>query len=178
MGFNKDEIRVNVSKIKAFTWTLVALGFLSVLVWAILKVMALPSGFNKTFLITGLTLLIITSGFACFSGIIKLIDNKSGLTIGKNGIQINIGPNRGQFINWGEITELKIHNQVRGPMFLLIFIKNPDDFLAKLSGFRRFLLKMNKVTHKTPVSLTSTWLNCNFEELVTLIEDKYKKNSA
>ena len=178
MVINNDEIKINISKIKAIIWTSIALGFLSGLVWAILKVWILPSGFNKTFLLTGLTLLIITCGFACFSGLIKLIDNKSGLAIDKNGIQINIGPNRGQFINWGEIIGLKIHNQVRGQIFLLIFIKNPDDFLAKLSGFRRFLLKMNKVSHKTPVSLTSTWLNCSFEELVSLIEDKYKKNSA
>jgi hypothetical protein len=43
---------------------------------------------------------------------------------------------------------------------------------------RRFLLKMNNVSHKTPVSLTSTWLEFSFEELFTTIDDRIKKNGA
>ena len=177
IAFNNNEIRINVSKIKAFTMTLIALGVLSVLLWALYKVLILPSGFNKTFLLCGITLLTITFGLASLSGITKLIDKKSGLIIDNNGILINIGPNRGQFINWSEITGLKTYNPVRGPMTLLIFVKNPDEFLSKISGFRRFLLNMNKVSHRTAISLTSNWLDCSFEELTTLIEDKYKNYS-
>jgi hypothetical protein len=173
-----NEIRINISKSKAFIWTLIAFGLLTVLVWSFLKVWILPSGFNKIFLLTGITLLTITSGFACFSGLTKLIDLRPGLIIDNKGIQINIGPNRGQIINWTEITGLKRYNQIRGSLFLLIFIKNPNDYLSRLSRFRRLLLKINKTSHKTPVSLTSNWLDCSFEELETLIEDKYKKNSA
>jgi hypothetical protein len=178
MKIEKEDVIIEISKIKAFILTLISFGFFSVLIWAFFKVEILPSGVNKTFLMIGTTFLIITSGLACLSGLAKLIDNKPGLLINNNGIQINIGPNRGHFIKWNEITRLKIHSQIRGPKFLLIFIENPIDFMTKSSGLKKFLLKMNNVSHKTPVSLTSNWLDCSFENLVAMIEDKYKKNGT
>jgi len=57
----------------------------------------------------------------------------------------------------------------------LIFVRDPKAFLAKSNNLNRFLLKLNNVSHKTPLSLTSTWLECSFMELLTIIEDKLKK---
>ena len=179
MKTESDVIRVGVSKKKGLILTIFAFGFLIVLVWAFFfKIVTLPNAFNRTFLMICFSLLIIASGFACFSGFANLTDKTQGLIISNNGLKINFGPNRGDFIQWDEITGLKIYNAIRGPMFLLIFIKNPEDILTKRRGLKRFLLKMNNISHKTPVSLTSDWLDCSFDELVTIIEDKYKRYGA
>ena len=175
MKIDNGEIRIKVSKIKVFALITITLGLLAVCLWAMFKVEVLPSGFNRTFLMFGISTLIIAFGFGCISSFNKLYDINQGLILNDTGIQINIGPNRGQFIQWNEITELKIHKQIRGSMFLLIFVRDPKAFLAKSNNLNRFLLKLNNVSHKTPLSLTSTWLECSFMELLTIIEDKLKK---
>lgn len=178
MKIDKGEIRIKVSKIKVITLATITIGLLAVCLCTMFKVVALPIGFNRTFLIVGISTLIIAFGFGCISSLNKLLYRNQGLILNDTGIQINIGPNRGQFVSWNQITGLKIHNQIRGGMFLLIFVKNPDHFLLKSSRWRQFLLKMNNLSHKTPLSLTSTWLECSFHELVTLVEKKSSKNSA
>ncbi len=178
MKENNDEIKIEISKTKAIIQITIVIGLLGVTLWFLTKVIMLNPAFNKTFLLICCSFLIITFGLSCISGIRKLINYRQGIVINNIGIEINIGPNSGQFINWTEITGLKIHNPVRGPMFLLIFIKNPDMLLSKTFGLKRFLLKMNNVSHKTPVSLTSTWLECDFETLEELMTDRLKKYGA
>jgi len=178
MKIGNDEIRIKVSKTKAFVLAILAALFFMLCVWALFKVEMLLDGFDQNFLIAGISILLIASGLGCLSSLSKLNDSKPGLIINGNGIQINIGPNRGQFVQWNQITGLKIHNQIQGSVFLLIFVKNPEDFYSKSNNLNRFLLKMNNVSHKTPLSLTSTWLECSFEQLITIIEDLYRKNST
>jgi hypothetical protein len=178
MKENNGEIKIEISKTKAILQTTIVIGLLGVTLWFLTKVILLNSASNKTFLLICCSLLIITFGLSCISGIRKLINYKQGIVINNKGIEINIGPNSGQFINWNEITELKIHNPVRGPMFLLIFIQNPDMLLSKTTGLKRFLLKINNVSHKTPVSLTSNWLECDFETLEELMTDGFEKYGA
>jgi len=178
MKRENGEIRIQISKWKAFLLTLIALGLLSISIWAFTKSIILPSGFDKTFLLIGISILIIAFGFSSFSGLKKLSNKKQGLIINNSGIKINIGPNQGQFIEWKDIKEIKIHNQIQGPLFLLFFIRNPQDILEKSSGLKKILLKMNNISHKTPVSITSTWLDCNFYELTEIIEQKMIDNSA
>ena len=178
METDKEEIIIKVSKKKTFLLTLMTLVFLFVLGWFLFKVLMLPDAFNKSFLTVCISLLIIAFGIGFISGLLKLIDSEQGLIINNKGIQINTGPNRGHFVQWNEITELKTHNRTQGPIFLLIFVKNPEDVINELKGLKRFLIKMNNVSHKTPLSLTATWLECSFYELLSIIEDKYKKNVA
>ena len=171
----KNEIKIGVSKTKSILLTLFVTGLFSTTVWAWTKVITMDSGFDKNFLMAGLSLLSITFGLSIISGVRKLIDNTQGLIINDKGININIGPNRGQFIKWTEIKEIKIHNQIRGNLYLLLFLKNPTEILTKSKGLNRFLLKMNNISHKTPVSLTSTWLEMNLIEIMEIIEEKIKK---
>jgi hypothetical protein len=176
MKVDKGEIRIKVSKIKGFALTAITTGLLAVCFWAMFKVLELPNEFNKTFLVVGISTLIIAFGLGCISSLNKLVDSNQGLILNDTGIHINIGPNRGQFVPWDQIKGLKIHNQIQGGTFLLIFVKNPDHFLIKSSWLSRFFLKMNNVSHKTPLSLTSNWLDCSLEELFTTIEDKIKND--
>ncbi|HDK42728.1 MAG TPA: hypothetical protein ENG87_05070 [Candidatus Pacearchaeota archaeon] len=175
MEFEKDEIIIRVSKTRAALLTFIATGLFLVSIWALTKIAILPSGFDKVFLLTVISLLIIVFGLSIFSGLKKLIDSKQGLIIRDSGIKINIGPNQGQFIEWKEIIDIKIHNQIQGAMFLLIFIKEPKAILTKSSGLKKIRLKMNNKSNKTPVSITSTWLEYNLLEIIEIIEVKIKK---
>mgnify|MGYP001431576117 CR=1 FL=1 len=178
MRVDKDEIVIGISKIKSFVMTFIAFGLFSVAMWAMTRILGMPTGFNKTFLLTGISLLTTVFGLSIISGIRKLLLNNQGLIINDKGININVGPNRGQFIEWDEIKGIKFHNQVQGNMYLLIFVENPTKILSEATGLNRFLLKMNNVSHKTPVSITSTWLKSNLMEIMEIIEEKMNKNGA
>ena len=178
MRTNRDETVIGISKTKSFLMTFIAFGLLSFAVWALTKILGMPSGFDKNFLMTGISLLTIVFGLSIISGIRKLFVNNQGLIINDKGIGINIGPNRGQFIEWNKVKRIKFHHQVRGNMYLLIFVENPTEILREAKGLNRFLLKMNNVSHKTPVSITSTWLNSNLMEIMEKIKEKMNKNGA
>jgi len=178
MKDNKDEIVIEISKIKSFVMTFIAFGLFSVAVWAMTKILQMPTGFDKTFLLTGISLLITVFGLSIISGIRKLHFNNQGLIINDKGININVGPNRGQFIEWDEIKGIKFHNPIQGNMYLLIFVENPKKFLRETKGLNRFLLKINNLSHKTPVSITSIWLNSNLIDIMEIIKEKMNKNGA
>ena len=178
MRVDKNEILIEISKFKSFVMAFIAFGLFSVAVWAMTKIFGMPTGFDKTFLLTGIFLLTTAFGLSFISGIRKLLLNNQGLIISDKGININVGPNRGQFIEWNEIKGVKFHNQIQGNMYLLIFVENPTKFLREAKGLNRFLLKINNVSHKTPVSITSTWLNSNLMEIMEIIEEKMNKNVA
>lgn len=171
-----DEIKIGIGRSKAISQIVIVIGLLGLTIWFLTtKVIYMPPAFNKTFLLVCCSFLILVFGLATISGVRKIINIKTGLIINQNGIKINIGPNSGQLIEWDEIKGFKIHNPIRGPLFLLIFIKNPDKFISKTLGLKRFLIKMNNVSHGTPVSLTSNWLEYDFEDLIDLINENYKK---
>jgi hypothetical protein len=176
MKSDKDEITIGISKIKSSILVFIGTGLFSVSIWALTKILIMPSGFDKIFLITLISLLTIVFGLSCISGFKKFIDNKQGLIVNDKGININIGPNRGQFISWNEVKEIKFQNQVGGNMYLLFFVKNPTDILKKAKGLNRLFLKMNNISHKTPVSITSTWLELNLFEIMEIIEEKMEIN--
>jgi hypothetical protein len=169
-----DEIVFRINKLKSISLTLVAIGLFVVLIWFFIDVITLPSAFNRTFLLICCSFLIVSMLGSSIIGVKNLLNSKQGIIIDKGGIKINIGQNKGLFISWGEITELKTRSTYGGPMFLLIFIENPDRVLSEIHGLRKFLLKMNNISHKTPVSLTSTWINCSFEVLVESVTEGLK----
>lgn len=175
MNFKNDEIRIKISKTKTITQTIIAIGLLLTLIWFIIFVFTLSSTLNRIFLVICCSFLIIIGVFAIISSLKKLIYNSRGIVLNNEGIEINTGPNNGNFVKWDDITNIKIHNPIRGPMFLLIFVKNPDYYILNSYGIKRFLLKMNNISHKTPVSLTSNWLDCNFKTLVALVTENHKK---
>jgi len=178
MRIDKEEIVIGISIIKSFIMTFIAVGLFSVAVWAMTKILGMPTGFDKIFLLTGISILTTVFGLSIISGTRKLLINNQGLIINDKGININIGPNRGQFIKWEEIKEIKFHNQVLGNMYILIFVENPTDILRKAKGLNRYLLKMNNLSHRTPVSITSTWLKSNLIEIMEIIEERMNKNIA
>lgn len=171
---NKDEITIGINRVKSVLMTLIAFVIFSVTVWFITEILEMPSGFDKIFLLTGTSLLAINFAWSIVTGIKILLSNR-GLIINDEGIKINIGPNRGQFFEWGKIVDVKIRNSIRGNSFLLIFVENPTEILRESRGLKRLLLTINNASHKTPVSITSTWLNSNLSEISEIVKGKIKK---
>lgn len=175
---DKDEVVIGISKIKSCMMTFIAIGLFSFAVVALINILKIPAGFDKAFLLAGIFLFMIFGGLSIISGIRRLLSNNYGLIINANGIMINIGPNRGQLIEWVEIKSIKLHNQFKGPMYLLIFVKDTTKVLTEAKIFNRFMLKLNSASHKTPVSITSTWLDADIMEIMEIIKERMSKYNA
>jgi len=175
---SKNNIEIGISKRKGIVMTIVASIIFSIGIWALIEIQSMDSELDRIFLMILLTLIVLSFGFFGFLGIYRIIKNEVGLLIDDIGIKINVGPNKGHFVNWNEITELKTHNQLQGPIFLLIFVKKPDKFIQNSTGIKRLQLKMNNKSHKTPLSIATNWLECSFEELLEIMEEKIMKNGA
>ena len=174
MKQNNEEIKIGISKTKSIFMTLFALVILSGAVWFWIKAIQI-SGFNRAFLLVLTSLLIVVFGIALFIGIGRLFDTKSSLILNENGIFINFGPASGYFIKWNEIENLQINSVPQGPIFISIYVKNPQDYLAKSYGFKKFTLKMINKSYGTPLNITTNWLKCNYHELYWKMIERIEK---
>ena len=104
-------------------------------------------------------------------GIKKLFDNNVGLTIDDNGIIDNTNATSIGLIKWADITEIRTE-QVMSTKFLLIFTKDPNEILEKVSGMKRKLMAGNMKMYGTPLSITSTTLKYDCNDLEKLLKDR------
>jgi uncharacterized protein YjeT (DUF2065 family) len=101
-------------------------------------------------------------------GIFKIFDGKVGLTINNEGIIDNTNATSIGLIKWIDIEHIKTE-QVMSTKFLLIFTRNQDEILNKVSGMKRKLMMVNAKMYGTPISITSNTLKYDYDELEKLI---------
>ena len=115
----------------------------------------------------GIACIVFFSAAAVFS-VKKMFDKTIGLIIDENGIFDNTHAASVGLIKWADITGIRTE-QIASTKFILIYTTNPEFYLNKASGFKRKLMEANNNMYGTPLSLTSTLLNCNFDDLEQMI---------
>lgn len=126
----------------------------------------------------GILGMIFFAGTGIF-GIKMLFDQSLGLTISDEGIFENTNALSIGFINWEDITEIKTI-QIKSTQILLIFVKNPQSYLDKAQGVKKFLMKSNFSMYGTPLSITTVTIKFKFNELEQIIMqqfEEYRKNT-
>ena len=126
----------------------------------------------------GLFGIIFFGGTGIFA-IKKLFDKSLGLIISDEGIFENTNATSIGFISWDNITDIKTI-EIKSTKILLIFVKNPQIYLDKVSGFKKILMKSNFSMYGTPLSITSVTVKIKFNELEQIINqrfEEYRKNT-
>ena len=170
-----EDIIFRVSKSKAVLTTLLAIVSLAILIWiayAILFMSSLAFILGLFLISAGIFPALLAVSYL-FYGIKSLIGSGKGITISNDGLKVDIGTNNGYFVNWSEITDLKVDTNIYNPIHLLISVENPDKLINKSCGLQKIQLKTNALLHKTPVSLTALMLSSSFKTLLTSICSKY-----
>jgi len=112
---------------------------------------------------------IIFFGACAIVGAYKLFDNKLGLIIDENGITDNSSGVSLGFVKWDDISGTGV-KQIGRQRFLLIYIKNADHYIDEQSNWlKKKMIVMNYKMYKTPITISSNGLKCNFDEMVGLI---------
>jgi len=112
-------------------------------------------------------------GAASIYGFKKMFDKNIGLTIDEIGIIDNTHAASIGLIRWTDITEITT-KQVMSTKFFLIFTKNPTEILENVSVVKRKLMIANMKMFGTPLSITTTSLKYNFNDLEKLLQDRLK----
>lgn len=172
-----EHIEIALSKKKmifSFTGTLI---FVAMGVWFVIKP---PT--SELFIFRNPTVIVILGIVAIlFFGLLaivlvkKLLDNKPGLVINSRGIIDNSSGISVGFIPWTDIQDIQT-TQVSGVNFLIVILRNPHDYLDKVTQpLRKFMMKQNYRSYNSLVSISSSSLDISFVNLQNLMVDKFRK---
>lgn len=168
---NKNDIIIPLSKKKTILLVLGALLFF-VLGFLFLLVPDFKKSYHPIFLqITGYSG-IIFFGICLIFGIKKLFDKNPGLIINANGIVDNSSGVAVGLIPWNMVTFIKTA-EIMTTKFILIGVTNAEEIINKQSAFKRFWLRPNYKTYKTPVSINPAVLQIRFDDLEKILIEKW-----
>jgi len=108
-----------------------------------------------------------------FSILIKLLDNKPGLIISKEGIYENSGGAPTGLIEWNDIKKITSMGDIKN-MIILIHVQNPNKYIDREPNFfKRWIMRNNYKYYYTPVQITCNTLQCSGTVLLTNIKNKF-----
>ena len=104
----------------------------------------------------------------------KLLDKKAGLIVNKEGIIDNASGVSAGLILWSDIREIKIWGS--DEKCLMIIVKNPQDYIDNATNpFKRGMMKSNHKSYGSPISISASALQTNFDDLHQLLLEKMKE---
>lgn len=116
-------------------------------------------------------------GMCGIYGIIKLFDMKPGLIIGEKGVLDNASAVSGGLIQWNDITGIE-HMDINNSRFILIFVSNPESYLARVNRFKRLWMSMNNSFCGTPLTIPANTLKYDYCELLAILKQYWQKQEA
>ena len=117
---------------------------------------------------------IIFFGLCAIFFIRKLPDTKPGLVIDNKGLFDNSGALSAGRILWEDIENisvLEMHKQ----KLLMLEVKNPREYIGRQNNLlKRKAMELNYRMYGTPISITANGLKLPFQELFTLVSEKFR----
>ncbi|MBF6608541.1 MAG: hypothetical protein ITG00_07355 [Flavobacterium sp.] len=165
-----QKIEIPLSKLKLL-FSIGGATLFVVLGFHLLTTIADRSRYDPNFIKALGIITIIFFGAAGIYGVIKLFDKGMGLIIDDIGIIDNTNASSVGLIKWSEITEIRVI-KVKSTKILLIYTSDPNNFLRKVSGIKRKLMKGNMKMYGTPLSITSTAIRYDFNDLEKTLNDR------
>jgi hypothetical protein len=105
--------------------------------------------------------------------IIKAYKNKISLIVDDFGILDNSNLVKTGLIGWEDIKDIKTINKL-----ILINVKKPEKYIEKAeSKFQAFLIKSNIKIYGTPITISSSLLNCDLNKLEKILKEKFEKHN-
>jgi hypothetical protein len=176
MNTDKDTISIPLSKTRIILLTFGSIVFVTLGIW-----MWFNADMNALYDPTLVRLMAVNAfiffGISGLIGFRKVFDTNPGLVIDKLGITDNSSAVGGQTIKWEDITALRIE-EVKRTKFILVFVKNPQDYIDKAKPFKKFWMKLNLRAYETPLSITATTLQCSISDLAGILNLHLKNNCA
>jgi len=169
------EIVIQISKTKLVLITLGAWGFVLLAVW-------IWSGSEELFSSPLISITVAFIGIIFFGscgvyGLVKFFDTKPGLIINSTGITDNSSGVSAGLILWHEITGISV-KEMHSQKFLTIEVTDPQKYIARGNFIKRMFNAANLKFYGSPIQISSTSLKTDFNSLVDIIFENYKRYTA
>lgn len=167
-------IEIPLSKTKLFlticgSALFVVLGF-----YMILK-MAYAQDLLNPLLVQGIGFVsVVFFGAISIFGSKKLFDRTPGLIVDDKGITDNSSGVCVGLIEWKDIAGISKY-EVMSTTFLLIHVYHPEKYLAKANKTKARVMKANMKMTGTPLTISSTAMQCDFTELTKSVTDAFEE---
>ena len=172
---DEKQIEIKLSKRKLTLMFVGSMIFVGLGVWFIINPTKFQSPiFQSTTLIFVAGLLgVLFFGFVGIFIFKKLSDKKVGLTVTDEGIIDNSsGVSAGQ-IFWTDVSKIEVA-EVFNQNFLMLIVDNPEQYIGRqTSAVKRKAMQMNFKSFGSPISISANGLQCNFQELKNILQEKF-----
>ncbi|MCF1713282.1 hypothetical protein L0U88_01410 [Flavihumibacter sp. RY-1] len=170
----QENIEIPLSKKKLVLLLAGSLVFVAAGIWFLIN----PPKINNALFGNPTFILIISIAAILFFGTIavliarKLPENKPGLIIDSVGLTDNSGGISAGQILWSDLQNISVI-EINRQKIILLEVKNPQDYINRqTSGLKRKLMQLNYNSYGTPLSISSNSLQIEFNELVTLLNNR------
>ncbi len=120
-----------------------------------------------------LTIVIIFLALLIFL-IYKVVNKTIGLIINDEGIKEQISALNVGMVRWEEISGFGVKKQIGIP-FIVIYLKNKEEFIERFSGLKKSTIKKNAESFGTPVAVSTVMLKMKKDELIQLFKEEGAK---
>jgi hypothetical protein len=173
----EQRIEIPLSKSKIIMMLIGATAFVAIGLWFVIAPPEIKNSYwgNPTKMaIVGYASILFFGLCAAFF-IRKLPDTKPGLIIDSIGLIDNSGALSVGQILWADIVNisvLEMHKQ----KLLMLEVKNPQEYIDRQNGLlKRKGMELNYKMYGTPISITANGLKMPFQELFTLVSEKFQQ---
>jgi hypothetical protein len=154
---------IPISRLKLTLLTVGALGFIVAGFYILKGALVSFHLFSILVIIIGVASILFFG--ACFLfGVFRLLSNKPGLILTADGFEDYSSFIGGQFIKWQEVEGID-SLQVQKQNFIRVFLKDPNNIIAKAKGLRKFAMKMNYKFYGSPIHISANSLTYKFSKL-------------
>lgn len=162
---SKTKLLISVGSASLF----VVLGF-----YIILKGAHSQEDFNPL-LVQGMGFVsVVFFGAIAIFGSKKIFDRTPGLIVDDKGVTDNSSGVCVGLIGWKDIAGISKY-EVMSTKFLLIHVYNPEKYLVKANKTKARIMKANMKMAGTPLTISSTALQCDFTELTKSVTDAFEE---
>ena len=172
-----QEIEIAISKKKLISLFVASFIFVSLGAWFIVSPPKIQNPiFGNPMVVSAVGLLsVLFFGVAGISFFKRLLDKSPGLIISEKGIFDNASGVSAGLIPWTDILSIQ-ETVVQNQRFVNIVVKNPEEYINKHKSIvKRKLAQINYKSFGTVIGIPATGLNCNYDELKALLENKFNE---
>ncbi|CEJ71598.1 hypothetical protein BN1195_03947 [Chryseobacterium oranimense G311] len=171
-----NTIEIKSSKVKILLLILGSLGFVVLGTFFTVSPERFVSTIfrNSFFIRIAGILAMLFFGFSFFLLLKSFLTKDFNLIINEVGIINNSSYVSVGLIKWEDITSIE-KATVMSTSFLLINVKSPQKYINACNGLGKKILKANFKTYGTPISISSSTLSYNFDELEKVITKFYNE---
>lgn len=124
----------------------------------------------------GIAGVVFFSACALF-GIVKYFDKNPGLVLGATGFVDNASGVAAGYVPWTEVTQVKTFQVARQRM-LIVVVSDPERYIRRGNPFKQAINRMNFNMCGSPITIPSSALKIDFDELSGLFNSYWNRHRA